>query len=100
MAKLNKAGVAKRNAQSRQLSNGCLVIGSYGRHMDSGGVFKTQYELGHQAWYNGTPLSKGWHLHKQQGWKNARDSDISFAEQCPAARKRVMARLGLLDEVA
>lgn len=87
MSKMNKPMAMKKLAMSKQFSSGGCA--------KSGDHFLTPYEQGCQDWQNGTPLSKMWHTHRQQGWKAMRNKDIAFATQCPSARLRVEQRLGL-----
>lgn len=86
MSKLNKPLVAKKARQAEHYRQG---------NFNANGVYQSQYSQGVDAWTNGTPLSQAWHLHKKEGWCKARDRDIAFAEQCPAARARVLDRLGI-----
>jgi len=87
MSKLNKSMAAKVARQNKQYFSGVVRDGSYYSH----------YSQGMDSWQSAVAFSSLWHPHKQAGWRRAMKDDVKFAEQCPAAQARVMARLHLLD---
>lgn len=52
--------------------------GLHSRGEIQGGMYRSMYDQGHNAWRNGDRLSYWWPPAKQQGWKSARDDEMRF----------------------
>ena len=77
MSKGNRT-IAAKIARNRDQ----IVAGTYSRKSDK---YNTPYEMGHHAFRAGEPFNRLWPLHKQQGWKRARDEELRFYLQTGSA---------------
>lgn len=71
MARSNNKLRAQKLKASKQVTSGCIQSGKY----------VEPYQQGINAYISGTAYEKGWHPHKQQGWRKARDEALKFYEQ-------------------
>lgn len=86
MSKLNKAGAAKRAAQSKQHTNGNVNVN---------GQYQAQYSQGIDAYHSGCQYSECWSCAKQQGWRRALQDDKNWYERTgnPDLKKKIEHRI-------